>query len=200
MLQGGGVGSSGRPQAMSFCPVPHTARDQVWLAVGTIAGVGVAYCALPRRGAAGPSGATAKALASPNREVCVSKWKGGDMYEATVGKENHKVVIQPGPGGQHAAPMQVLLPAAAACTGVGVVAKLQKAKVDVQSFEIHMSAVREVLPGRPTSCFSQVDMTFVVKAPGADFDQVNKICVDHQCGVVGNLSGVSTFTKTTVLN
>ena len=148
----------------------------------------------------GPTGATAKALASPAREVAVTKWVGDGRFDSVVGKEQHTVVIEPGQGGKHAAPMQVLLPACAACTGVGVVSKLQKAKVNLQAFEIQMSAVREVLPGRATSCFSLVEMKFVVQAPGADFDTVNKICVEHQCSVVGNLSGVSKFTKTTQLN
>ena len=39
----------------AFCPVPHTSRDQAWLAIGAAAGALVtAYCALPSAAATRP--------------------------------------------------------------------------------------------------------------------------------------------------
>jgi hypothetical protein len=32
---------------MGFCPVPHTARDQVWLGVGALLGAGIVYLTRP---------------------------------------------------------------------------------------------------------------------------------------------------------
>jgi quinol monooxygenase YgiN len=38
-----------RAQVMPFCPVPHTARDQVWLAVGLAAGCAIGSALLKRK-------------------------------------------------------------------------------------------------------------------------------------------------------
>ena len=74
------------------------------------------------------------------RVAATTKWRGDNIFETTVGPEGHKVVIEPGPGGKHAAPMQVLLSAAAACTGTGLLGKFKKAGIQVVSLEIEMSA------------------------------------------------------------
>jgi hypothetical protein len=62
------------------------------------------------------------------------------------------------------------------------------------------NASREKIPGIAGSVFATVDMEFHIRATGASFDVVDQIIQNHACSVVSNLSGVTHFTKTTVLN
>jgi hypothetical protein len=49
---------------MSFCPVPHTTRDQAWLAIGATIGAGIAWCSWPKRRPPQPAAAAAAAAAT----------------------------------------------------------------------------------------------------------------------------------------
>jgi uncharacterized OsmC-like protein len=144
----------------------------------------------------------------PGKAVtCSTKWlkdAQGELYETVCGPEGHKVLIEPGPGGKNAAPMQILLPAAACCSATGVLAKLQKAGFTVDGLEIKTGATRSTpaqhqQPDLPASVFTTMDMEFIVTSSDADEFAVEEIVHNHNCSVVSNMKRTTRLTKSSVV-
>lgn len=151
--------------------------------------------------AAVPRVAPAPAAASPPGKAveATTRWlkdeEGDAKFVTTVGPEQHDILIQPGPGGTHVAPMQTLLASAVGCTSAGVLAKLQDV-CTVEAYRVETTGVRGTIPSQPKSVFSAVTMKIVVTSPDADADAVNKIVAEHKCSVVCNMSGATKFVVT----
>ena len=139
--------------------------------------------------------------------TCSTKWlkdAPGELYETVCGPEGHKVLIEPGPGGNNAAPMQILLPAAACCSATGVLSKLQTAGFTVDGLEIKTMATRSTpaqhrQPDLPASVFTTMDMEFIVTSSDADEVTVDEIVQNHNCSVISNIKRTTRLTKTSVV-
>jgi uncharacterized OsmC-like protein len=128
----------------------------------------------------------------------------GEAYETICGPEGHKVIIEPGPGGKNAAPMQVLLPAAACCSATGILSKLKKAGFTVEALEIKTAATRSTpaqhkQPDLPASVYTTMDMEVIVTSPDADEAVVDDIIMNHNCSVVSNMKRATLVTKSSVV-
>ena len=144
----------------------------------------------------------------PGKAVtCNTKWlknAPGEVYETICGPEGHKVRIEPGPGGNNAAPMQILLPAAACCSATGVLAKLQEAGITVDGLEIKTAATRSTpaqhrQPDLPASVFTTMEMEVIITSADADEVVVDEIVRNHNCSVVSNMKRTTRLTKSSVV-
>lgn len=158
-------------------------------------------------GVMGAAGSESTETPPGNSVTCSTKWlkdEPGELYETVCGPERHKVLIEPGPGGTHAAPMQVLLPAAASCSATNILDKLRKNHYTVDGFEIQTVATRSTpaqhqQPDILSSVFTSMHMEFIVTSPDADDAVVDDIVRSCSCSVVSNLKRTTRVTKSSLV-
>lgn len=177
------------PQALAdfALPLPHCR-----------AGLLLAKCTALPAGYTTPdrSGPSAGALVQ-----CHTKWVEADIYDAIVGPEKHLCRIEPGPGGKYAAPMQVLLAAAASCTATNMMGKLKQAGAKVDSFEVKTEGSREKFGDLASTIFATIDMEIIVKASNLTEEKLDELVHACTCSVVTSLGGPgrTVVTKTATL-
>ena len=146
--------------------------------------------------------------APPGESVtCTTQWlkdEPGELYETVCGRERHKILIEPGPGGTHPAPMQILLPAAASCSATNILAELQKAGYTVNGLKIQTVATRSTpaqhrQPDLVSSVFTSMHMEFIVTSPDADDVVVDDIVHNCSCSVVSNIKRTTRVTKSSMV-
>lgn len=102
-------------------------------------------------------------------------WKGNMLFEGACDVSGHKVLFDthPNVGGNDiaATPMEHLLLAVAACTGMDVVAILRKMKQDLTEYRIEIHAERH--PEHPRR-FTKVVITHYVRGNNLDPAMVEK--------------------------
>lgn len=114
-----------------------------------------------------------------------TSWKGNMQFNALVSGHNVPMDASPEFGGQDAGsrPKELLLAAIAGCTGMDVVELLRKMRVDVQDFDLEVSA--EVSEDHP-KVYTQLHIIYKLKGKDIDPAKVKKavdISQEKYCGV-----------------
>lgn len=117
-------------------------------------------------------------------------WKGGRRFDAEV--EGNRLTIDGSPErpGAGPTPVQLLLPALGACSGVDVAAILEKKRIPVESIEIAVDATRR--EDRFPRVFTAVDVLFTVRGgeiPAKAVADAIRLSRDHYCSVSAMLAG-----------
>jgi putative redox protein len=99
----------------------------------------------------------------------------GEMRFVAENEKAARVTLEPGPAyggsGKYATPMELVLMALGACTGMDIASILKKMRVDLKKLEIEINAVRR--KEQPTY-FEEINMTYVVSGDGATDEKVRK--------------------------
>eukprot|EP01065_Artemidia_motanka_P039155 TRINITY_DN48007_c0_g1_i1.p1 TRINITY_DN48007_c0_g1~~TRINITY_DN48007_c0_g1_i1.p1 ORF type:complete len:241 (+),score=56.32 TRINITY_DN48007_c0_g1_i1:100-723(+) len=120
-----------------------------------------------------------------------TRWLGDNKFDCQIGPEGHSLIIEPGPGGEHQAPMQALIAASASCAGSGVVSKIEAAGYHLDDMEIKCSANR--IPG---SVFETLNLHFVVTSQDVPEAWLSEVVGMHRCSVNDSVAGVTRVTMT----
>ena len=117
-------------------------------------------------------------------------WKGHRRFDAEV--EGHPVVIDSNPGGRAdgPTPMQLVLPAIGGCSGIDVVAILEKKHVDVTALTIAVDGMRRESPF--PKVYTSIDVLYTVRGRGVPAKAVEdaiRLSRDRYCSVTAMLSG-----------
>lgn len=117
-------------------------------------------------------------------------WKGERRFDAEV--EGHQLVIDGHPGGAAAgpSPMQLVLPALGSCSGIDVVAILEKMRVGVSGLTISVDGVRRDSPF--PKIYAKIDVLYTVRGPEVPAKAVEeaiRLSRDRYCSVTAMLSG-----------
>ncbi len=117
-------------------------------------------------------------------------WKGGRLFDAEV--EGNRLMIDGSPErpGAGPTPVQLLLPALGACSGVDVAAILEKKRLAVESIVISVDGARreEPLP----RVFTAIDVLFTVRGseiPAKTVSDAIRLSRDRYCSVSAMLEG-----------
>ena len=101
-------------------------------------------------------------------------WDGEMRFVAaneTAAKVTLDTGIAYGGSGKHPTPMEMVLMALGACTGMDIASILKKMRVDLRKFEIEVDAARR--KEHPTY-FEEITMTYVVSGDGATEEKIRK--------------------------
>ncbi|MCU0224586.1 MAG: OsmC family protein [Acidobacteria bacterium] len=117
-------------------------------------------------------------------------WKGERRFDAEV--EGHQLVIDGHPGGAGAgpSPMQLMLPALGGCSGIDVVAILEKMRVAVTGLSISVDGVRRDRPF--PKIYAKIDVLYTVRGlevPAKAVEDAIRLSRDRYCSVTAMLSG-----------
>lgn len=99
----------------------------------------------------------------------------GEMRFVAENEKAAKVTMDTGiaygGSGKHPTPMEMVLMALGACTGMDIASILKKMRVDLKKLEIEIDAVRRK---EPPTYFEEITMTYVASGDGATEDKVRK--------------------------
>ncbi|WP_406664739.1 OsmC family protein [Gallaecimonas sp. GXIMD1310] len=119
-------------------------------------------------------------------------WLDGNRFVGTSGS-GHTLVMDGDNPGTGASPMELLLLAAGGCSSVDVVSILQKARQDVRSVEVEISAERADEHPR---IFTHITLTFVVTGRQVQAKHVERaisLSMDKYCSVSQMLDKAATI-------
>ena len=124
-------------------------------------------------------------MAGNEREVTV-RWREGQLFEGSATAKPGIVVD--GHGAAATSPVELLLLAAATCSGADVVVILEKQRVALQTFEIAVRGTRrEEQPRRYTS----IHFHFTIGAAGIDETKARRaidLSIEKYCSVLASLA------------
>ena len=117
-------------------------------------------------------------------------WKGNRRFDAEVG--GHSLAIDSSPDGQAAGPtpMELLLPALGACSGIDVVGILEKMHAEVTALTIAVDGVRRESPF--PKVYISLDVLYTVRGRGVPAKAVEdaiRLSRDRYCSVTAMLAG-----------
>jgi len=114
------------------------------------------------------------------------RWREQLVFEG--GGPGRPLTVVDGDAKVGSSPVEMLLLAAASCTGADIVDILKKKRVDLQSFETHVAGTRrEEHPRRLTA----LHFTFTVRGDGADEVKVRHaadLSFEKYCSVMNSLA------------
>lgn len=121
------------------------------------------------------------------REVNVSvRWRDGLVLAG--GPAGRPAVVMDGNSKEAASPVELLLAAAAACTGTDIVGILEKSRVQLRTLEIAARGTRrEEHPRR----FTAIHFDITVSGEGADESNVRRaidLSIEKYCSVLASLA------------
>lgn len=124
-------------------------------------------------------------MAGSEREI-VARWREKLVFEA--GPPGRPAVLVDGDSATAASPMELLLVAAATCSGTDVAHILQKQRVALRALEVRVRGTRrEAEPRRYTA----IHFTFTVSGDGADEAKARRavdLSLEKYCSVVASLA------------
>ncbi|MGC9361040.1 MAG: OsmC family protein [Anaerolineae bacterium] len=125
-------------------------------------------------------------------------WTSGLQFVGTAGGSKHAIVLDGSPdvGGADTGmrPMETLLLALGGCTGMDVISILQKKRVDVTGFEVHLNGERaDEYPKR----YERITLEFVVKGKDvseAAVERAIELSQTKYCGATASLNADISYT------
>ncbi len=117
-----------------------------------------------------------------------ARWVEGHRFVVTTGSGHAMVLDNPGrEDGAAASPMEMVLAAAAGCTGIDVVAILEKMRQPLESLEVEVTGTRREEHPR---VYTAVEITYRVRGEGLDPKKVLRavaLSEERYCSVTAML-------------
>ncbi|MFQ3619354.1 MAG: OsmC family protein [Spirochaetales bacterium] len=129
-------------------------------------------------------------------------WKGGMAFDVDLLGASFKIDADPQYGGKGYGPVPkpLVLSALAGCTGMDVVAILQKMQMPFKNFEIEVDG--ELTSEHP-KVYKQIEIRYLFSGEGLDKDKIIKaitLSLDKYCGVAAMLKKTASLTYELYLN
>ena len=127
-----------------------------------------------------------------------AEWKGEQRFE--TGRPGGATATFDGRGAVGQSPMDALLSALAACSGIDVVDILTKRRTPPQRFTLEASGVRRETPPRR---YSSIEVRFVIDGDGIEAIHAERaiaLAFEKYCSVSASLAPDITIESTLVLN
>jgi len=131
--------------------------------------------------------------------MAVLKWIEGFKFEGTF-DSGHSIILdaslQAGGKNEGPAPIELLLVAFGACSGMDVISLLQKQRLNVRSFEIKVTGTRRDECPR---YYTAIQVEYVLTGPNLDRSKVEravKLSEQKYCSVYPMLTGKARITST----
>ncbi len=127
----------------------------------------------------------------------VARWTGGLKFEGTF-STGHSIVLDSPPdhggSGEGPRPVEMLLMGLAGCTGMDVIAILEKKRQKVSSFRLQVSGERRDEHPR---VFTKLHVIYIVRGKGIDVDAVRQavhLSEERYCSVAAMLREAAPIT------